>query len=180
MNSQERRSDLRVAIISTLVKKAHPHPLGRTAIMKLVYFLQALHKVPLGYDFRIYTYGPYDSQVLEDLKVAELKGALRSSAVGYAVGTGYAITPGPAVDEVVDRARSIQDFISKVALVLGDFGNRSAIDLEMSSTLVFVDQAEFSSDFQALARKVKEMKPRLEIANIVQEAKLLKKKGYIK
>jgi uncharacterized protein YwgA len=183
MNTQEPRADLRLATISALVKQAAPHSLGRTAVMKLVYFLQVLHKMPLGYDFRIYTYGPYDSQVLEDLKVAELKGAVKSAAVGYAVGTGYSITPGSEADAVVARSPSISEFLPKIAAVVDEFGNRSATDLEMASTLVFVDRTEMSSGrtitIADAVQKVKEMKPRLEPVRISQEATSLKGKGYI-
>jgi hypothetical protein len=183
MTNQESRADLRLATISALVQQASPHPLGRTAIMKLVYFLQTLRNVPLGYDFRIYTYGPYDSQVLEDLKIAELKSAVKSSVVGYAMGTGYAITPGMEAGSVVARSPSISSFMADIASVIADFGNRSAIDLEMASTIVFVDRIEASSGRPATipeaAQKVREMKPRLDVGRIVQEAHSLKEKGYI-
>ena len=183
MNTQGGRAELRLAAISALVKHAAPHPLGRTAVMKLVYFLQVLHKVPLGYDFRIYTYGPYDSQVLEDLKVAELKGAVRSAAVGYSMGTGYSITPGSEADAVVARSQSILDFMPQIMAVINDFGNRSATDLEMASTLVFVDRAETTSgrnmSIAEAVQKVREMKPRLEPNRISEEAGSLKARGYI-
>jgi uncharacterized protein len=182
MTLQGSRTDFRLATISALVKHA-PHALGRTAMMKLIYFLQTLHKVPLGYDFRIYTYGPYDSQVLEDLKVAELKGGVKSSVVGYAIGNGYAIAPGAEADAVVGRSSSVVDFIPKINSVLAEFGNRSATDLEMASTIVFVVRAEASSGkvvpLAEATRKVQEMKPRLDFNRILQEAIALKDKGYI-
>lgn len=182
MNIQDSRTDFRLATISALVKHAS-QALGRTAMMKLVYFLQTLHKVPLGYDFRIYTYGPYDSQVLEDLKIAELKGGVKSSVVGYAIGNGYAIAPGAEADAVVARSSLIADFMPKINAVLADFGNRTATDLEMASTIVFVVRAEASSGkviaLSEAAQKVREMKPRLDLNRILQEANALKSKGYI-
>jgi uncharacterized protein YwgA len=151
--------------------------------MKLVYFLQTLHDVKLQYDFRIYTYGPYDSQVLEDLKVAEIKGGVRSSIVEYPVGNGYAISSGDHVDEVVALSHSREDIMPKIRRVLSDFGSRSAIDLEMSSTIVFVAHSEASSGnivtLSGIAQKVREMKPRLDFNRILSEANTLKEKGYI-
>jgi len=35
--------------------------------MKLLYFLQEWKGVRLNYDFRLYTYGPFESEVLSDL-----------------------------------------------------------------------------------------------------------------
>ncbi|WP_428485494.1 hypothetical protein [Rhodopila sp.] len=151
--------------------------------MKLVYFPQTLRKVPLGYDFRIYTYGPYDGQVLEDLKVAELKGAVRSSEVGYSIGTGYAIVPGHEIDALLARSPAIQRYQADIISVISEFGNRSATDLEMASTLVFLDRTESLAGRQATvpdtARKVKEIKPRLDVDRILREAATLKEKGYI-
>lgn len=184
MNDQETLANLRLATISALVKSSAPqHALGRTAVMKLVYFLQVLHKFPLGYDFRIFTYGPYDSQVLEDLKVAELKGAVKSSIVGYSMGNGYLIKPSSEADAVVALSPMISELMPKIASVIEEFGNRSATDLEMASTLVFVDRTEMSPGREItiaeVVRKVKEMKPRLELSKISQEAAILKRKGYI-
>jgi hypothetical protein len=73
--------------------------------------------------------------------------------------------------------------MADIASVIADFGNRSAIDLEMASTIVFVDRIEASSGRPATipeaAQKVREMKPRLDVGRIVQEAHSLKEKGYI-
>ena len=69
MTAQERWL-FRLAVLSDLVQRA-PGRLGRTAIMKLAYFRQTVKEVPLGYNFRLYTYGPYDGDVLTDLSQAE-------------------------------------------------------------------------------------------------------------
>jgi hypothetical protein len=50
----------RIGLIARLVEKAPGQTLGRTAIVKFAFLLQALRKVPLKYDFRLYTYGPFD------------------------------------------------------------------------------------------------------------------------
>jgi hypothetical protein len=50
--------------------------------------------VPLGYSFRLYTYGPYDSQILEDLKIAEGRGAILCRKFDWQGGTGYEIKAG--------------------------------------------------------------------------------------
>ena len=43
---------------------------GEKLFVKLFYFLQELNGVPLGYDFRLFNYGPFDSEVLSDLSTA--------------------------------------------------------------------------------------------------------------
>lgn len=63
------------------------------------------------------------------------------------------------------------------------FGRRTALDLENVSTLVFTDRsaAERSNrlTFGELVRKVHEVKPRLAIHAIEQEARTLKELGLI-
>jgi hypothetical protein len=123
--------DLRTA---TIVALAEAHPgFGRTALMKLAYFLQTLHNVPLGYQFRLYTYGPYDGQVLEDLKIAEMIGAVRSQQVVTPVGMGYSIQPSGGVD---GGSSDLAPYRTAISAVAGEFAGRSAMDLEMASTIL--------------------------------------------
>jgi uncharacterized protein len=92
-------SALRLAILAALAQ-AHPG-FGRTALMKLAYFLQVLKGVPLGYSFRLYTYGLYDAQVLEDLKVGELTDVVRIAEKRTSFGVGSRIEPGPKAERVI-------------------------------------------------------------------------------
>src|SRR3972149_3482778 len=69
----------RLALITALVKEMPG--LGRTAIMKLPFFLVVLRNVPLDYDLRLYTYGPFDSNVLDDLSYAESLEAVKSELI---------------------------------------------------------------------------------------------------
>src|ERR1700674_384358 len=57
----------RLAVLTRLVKRSPMKDLGRTAIMKLAYFLTIVRDVPLGYRFTLYSYGPSDSSVLQDV-----------------------------------------------------------------------------------------------------------------
>ena len=130
-----------VALIARLVSRAPTKP-GRTALMKCLFFLVALRNLPLNYSFRLYTYGPFDSDVLDDLRYAEALGAVEGTLVAYPRGRGYVYTRGAKIEEVEKQA---EEFLSQhegsIDWVLKEFGNRSAIDLEMASTLVYVDRA---------------------------------------
>jgi len=81
----------RQSLIPTLAE-SHPEGyIGRTALMKYMYFLQTLRHVQLGYNFTIYTYGPFDSDVLSDLSTAEAMGIVTSEPISFAGGYGYRI-----------------------------------------------------------------------------------------
>lgn len=178
-------SSLRLATLAALVNEVEPHRgLGRTAVMKLTYFLQTLEGMPLGYDFRIYTYGPYDVQVLEDLKIAELVGAVVSHEYAHSYGYGYKIVAGEMVDRIIHSEPKIADHKSSVAWVVSEFGSRTAIDLEMVSTIVFIDRASFDDGenltTREIATRVKSIKPRLNLNNVENEAEALKAKSFLK
>jgi uncharacterized protein YwgA len=182
MNEQAIRN-FRVAIIAGLVQRSRSS-MGRTALMKLMYFLQTLYKVPVCYSFRLYTYGPYEAQVLEDLKVAEIECAVKSTVVQYPTGYGYEIEPAERTDAVIERAREeLAEHEVAIDSVIDSFGGRTAIDLEMAGTIVYVDRAsQASSETMSLsdiAARVHAIKPRLPLSRIEAEANRLVARGFL-
>src|SRR5262245_24920194 len=131
----------RVALIAEIVRRA-PTALGRTAVMKCLFFLKALRKVPLSYRFRLYTYGPFDSDVLYDLRYAESLAAVKSLLVAYSGGRGYEYEPGPQAEKISRQAAEfLKQYEESIDWIVKEFGNRSAMDLEMASTLVYIDRS---------------------------------------
>ncbi len=86
----------RIALIAQLAEIT-PN-LGRTALMKYCYFLQTIRKVPLGYSFSLYSYGPFDSDVLSDLGSAEALGGVKTRVEYHPGGYGYRIEKGERTD----------------------------------------------------------------------------------
>jgi uncharacterized protein YwgA len=172
-----------IALIAHLVALA-PTRLGRTALMKCLFFLKAVKHVPLPYSFRLYTYGPFDSNVLDDLQYAEALGAVRGTLVEYQRARGYEYESGPRIEEVERQAREfLFRYKESIDWVLNEFGNRSAIDLEMASTLVYIDRMIKRKKERAtlvdLARRVHDVKPHLTIDTIEREARSLEEKGLL-
>src|SRR5579872_1325193 len=91
----------RLGLLPTLVERASSGHIGRTALMKYMYFLQTLRGVPLGYNFSLYSYGPFDSDVLADLSSAEVLKIVEITPVEFPGGYGYRIRLGT-------RAKSAQ------------------------------------------------------------------------
>jgi len=77
------RSDAVFQRLALLAEFARRAKLGRTAIMKLCFFLQESRGLPLGYQFSLYSYGPFDSDVLSDISSAERMSLLKSNTVDY-------------------------------------------------------------------------------------------------
>jgi len=169
----------RIALLAELVKQA-PAKLGRTAIMKLMFFLKVLRNVPLPYDFRLYTYGPFDSDVLGDLAYAEALDAVRSAIVAYPGGYGYEYSAGPQAARIEEHDRDlVEQHRESIRWVLERFGHRSAVDLEMASTLVYIDRQKPGTSIPELAKKVSTVKPHLTLPAIEREARTLKEQALL-
>jgi len=132
--------------------------------MKMMYLLQTVKGLDLGYSFRLFTYGPYDSQVLDDLNFAERDGVVRSETFQWQGGSGYVIKAGPNSEQALSQAKgSLPEFDDALAWVTTQFGSRTASDLEVVSTIIFVDRAYSESgekiSSSELAKRVHEIKP---------------------
>ncbi|HWO33015.1 MAG TPA: hypothetical protein VNO32_29825, partial [Candidatus Acidoferrum sp.] len=84
----------RLGLLPVLAERGSSGQIGRTALMKYMYFLQTLRGVPLGYNFTMYSYGPFDSDVLSDLSSGEGMKVVTSTPVVFSGGYGYQIRPG--------------------------------------------------------------------------------------
>ena len=170
MNDEMRR---RIALLTRLVEKAPEKSLGRTAIMKLLYFLITLRRVPLGYYFTMYSYGPFDSTVLEDIDYAARLNALSVDIEVYPRGYGYVIQPGDAAESTKNLVSDfIQTHEADIDWVVSKFGDLSATDIELASTIVYVDQEwrqrGCGVSSQELVEHVSKIKPRFSREQIQQ------------
>lgn len=155
----------RIGLITAIISELQSRSVGRTAIMKLLYILQTVKGVPLNYDFRLYTYGPFDSEVLSDLDYAVSLDALSSDITYNANGYNYNIQLSEAAGYYTEKASDfLEEHRDEIEWVVNKFSHKSARDLELLSTTIFVDRAfsnrRESVDVEKLAQQVKEIKPR--------------------
>src|SRR5579883_852542 len=176
--------ETRIAVLARMVKAPLERPLGRIQIIKLFYFLQELKGVPLGYDFRLFNYGPFDSEVLGDLASACGLAVVSETPVFYARGYGYAITPGVNAEKF---SREFEEnapvLATQVDEVVREFGGLGAAELELQSTILFVDrewsQAGVLGTDQTLTSRVREIKPHFTEDTILARLHKMKEKGWI-
>jgi uncharacterized protein len=172
---------LRLAVISGFVERLSGK-LGRTAVMKLTFFLQELKGAPLGYAYRLYTYGPYDAQVLSDLKVAESVGAVTSDQFEWQGGSGYALSTGQRSISLSSREKEAFGKLSEdMDWVAEEFGGLTATELELESTIYFVWKAERERcpNAESVATAVKSIKPHHSLERIRERMGRLKDRGFI-
>jgi len=149
----------RLAVFVQFAEKTSGN-LGRTQLMKLCYFLQAFRGVPLGYNFSLYSYGPFDSEVLSDLQTAESMSVLHTEIQYYPGGYKYDIQPGEKGEKAKANASPfIAEHQRDIDWVSNKFGRWPAADLELASTIAYVSEEEGIEDRDELIERVKLVKP---------------------
>jgi len=182
MNNESR---IRAAVITTLAERYPTGNFGRTAVMKLCYFLQTLRHVPLGYRFSLYSYGPFDSEVLADLDYAEALGAISSEVVHFPSGAyGYRISPSGRATHLEDMAREfLNEYGDDLDWVIGEFGDLGSGELELASTIIFADRevARRGSrqSLRELVNRVHAVKPHFTESHIEHLANKLSAKEFL-
>jgi len=128
----------RLAFITEIAKR--DPDIGKTGMMKFLYLLQAIYKVPLSYDFEIYTYGPYCQTVMSDIEYAEFSDYLKVSPVEYPNGmNGYHIRTEAGSEQLLEKESTLLlKYSQEIDDVISFFGGKSAKELELYSTTVFV------------------------------------------
>ena len=172
-------------LIVELTQRLHERrpQLGKTALQKLVYLLQDVYGVDCGYDFRLYTYGPFTSELLHDLDVVESVGGVSVTSVRTELG-GYQIDPDKNAQSISNEA---EEFLSchseKLDALIEDYGHYSAKDLEIRATIVFVER-EMKRDRKRLTEDdlvqlVHDIKPYFPVSGIKSIVEELRSKRHV-
>lgn len=174
----------RASILAHMVSTSPEKKLGRTQIMKLFYFLQELKGVPLGYDFRLFTYGPFDSEVLSDLATSCNLGTVVERTVIYPRGYGYEITPSAQAILLSKELKTTDiELVDRVNDVVSEFGGFSAAELELRSTIHFVAREMTIDKPQVtpneIAERVRQIKPHFSLDTILDRIMIMKNQNYL-
>jgi uncharacterized protein YwgA len=143
----------------------------------MVYLLEKLKNVYVGYDFTFYTYGPFSSDLAADLDYLNTLGGVQ---IDYEPAINmYGISPGPNTARLTEKALEFLDN-NKAAIdeIVNRFGNRQAKELELLATLVYVAKSGLTEE-GPLTGKVKELKPRFDMTEIRAALKQLQGWEYL-
>ena len=156
--------------------------LGKTAVMKAVFMLQQVKGIELGYDFSIYTYGPYASDVMADIDDLVEEGFISSTMYPYNNYIGYRLEVTKSgeteisvqpMDDESQALKDISDFIR----------GKSAKDLELYSTIIYIANLYTKNAWgvgeKPIVEKVKEIKPHFSTGDIQGAYQRLKAIKYI-
>lgn len=169
-----------IAELAYRVKNKRPQ-FSKTALQKLIFLLQELYGVDCGYRFDFYIYGPYCSDIEIDLSTVESWSGVKIEPGDTYLG-GYNITTGKSNQIIRDKAK---DFLRKPEVakalkkLIKEFGSKSAKDLELISTIVYVAKAEKDISKEKLLDIVKSLKPRFSETEILDTITNLHNKKFI-
>lgn len=130
----------RMAILTSLVD--YTGELGRNRLMRLVYLLQTLGQVPLGYRFQLCFRGVYAPQVLGDVSAAESWEALQEGyhEQGKSVGV-YKIVLGNKAQNLLNSEREVVlRYDSDIRWVADEFRDYSDLEMEIIVLIVWIDR----------------------------------------
>jgi len=159
------------ALIYYLVKKMkEKYPssqIGKTVVQKLVYLLSR-HGVG-NFDYSLYHYGPYSSQVSSEITFAEEIGVLD---IKWIPDKGYLISGKPT-----SSFRNLLSYldkkeIAKINKIIQKYGRYNATDLSIIATALFLKENFDVNDISNLTLAVASLKPQFDknkISNLIEE-----------
>lgn len=173
------------ALIAELAQRLQTQPsqFGKTSLQKMIYLLQELKGVPIGYQFCLYTHGPFAAQILGDLDLVEALGAVKVQYVISGFG-GYQISPGNECESIRCKASEfLKENKETIDEVVNQFGKYSAKELELRSTIVYLDRdvkrSNKNLNRDSFIRLVKKIKPRFNEGTIAKALDELENKDYV-
>jgi uncharacterized protein YwgA len=152
----------RYALIAQLVhdyNAASGRIAGKKAVQKLFYVLQQRSKKVKHYGFSFYNYGVYSQELARDIAEAERYDFIN---VSYdEVTNAYSIRPSANFE-------SNEQFVPSYykAETCKDVFGRSAKELELITTIMFVCDEEKISDRKEILKRVRELKPKFSESEI--------------
>ena len=157
---------------------------GKTKLQKLIYLLQVIYGVKCGYDFKLYTYGPFTSQVLQDLDQVQSLDGVNVNLVPTDPG-GYQIEPGKNAAPVSKMEEGfLSGHKSDLDRLIKDYGAFSAKELELRATVVFVSRDMHADGKEvtvgSLTKVVRDIKLHFPIGEVRSVVEELEAKGHVK
>ena len=149
--------------------------IGKTVIQKMMYLLNRVSNVPTGYDHTLYTYGPYSSELSEDVAIVSAMGGVK---LNDGIRGGYEISPSENAPWILSKSNEfVTKYTSEIKKLVETFGKYKARELELRSTLIFLSQNDLKIEVEELKIQLLDLKPYFseeEVLNAIDELKKMK------
>lgn len=149
------------AIIAYIAKANQDKgPLGKKALQKLMHLSLELRGIPVGYNFNLYTYGPFSRELAGDVDLLDSMGLI--SVEFDASRNGYEIKSVEKSEDIISKSESFLNTVKgDLDFIVEKFGGRLAKELELSSMIAFILKNSLAdvNDDDAVIDKFLEIKP---------------------
>jgi len=170
----------RFDVIQYLVKSLNRA--GKIKIQKVMYFLQEAVGVPLGYEYVMYYYGPYSSQLDDTLSEMQGRGILNIMAFAHSGGwQGFDITLGKNADEAPQLPLEYKDEVERVVSFFNTIDDVK--DMELCATIHFVQailtEKGRPADKESVVNETHKLKPKFDQQTISEWYDRLEREGLL-
>ncbi|MDY6966715.1 MAG: hypothetical protein SVM80_12265 [Halobacteriota archaeon] len=139
-------------LVKEILEKYPNNQVGKTVVQKMAYFLTKTGVV--DFDYSMYHYGPYSSEVSGELNFAEESGLLE---INWKPNKGYFIEPKSDLNKFKNLLNEREmDAIRKTVEKYGEF---NAVQLSFISTALFLEE-RFNIESSRLVDVVHRLKPK--------------------
>lgn len=144
-----------ISYVVKRIKETYPATqISKTIVQKLIYLLS--RKDIVDFDYSLYHYGPYSSQVSSELNFAEEIGVI---VIDWIPGKGYFISPGPMYSTELLLKNTEKTERDTVDEVIQEYGNYNSIELSIITTALFLNKNFGVNDKDNLLEVVSSLKP---------------------
>jgi len=153
------REALILSLIEKLLEKGSW--CGETHIQKSAYFLQELLRVPLGFEFILYKYGPFSFDLSDELLSMQADDIVR---LNLRPPYGPSIQPGPMAERLKSLCpKTLKKYQKEVVFVADELGGYRVGDLESIATALYVirHRSGEKDDLHRKASYIREIKPHI-------------------
>lgn len=156
----------------------HVADLGKTKLHKLVYLIKEIGKVPVGFNFRFYNYGPYSDNLAETLDFVT---SLQGVKMKYdATVNMYEISAGENAAKLVEKANpELQNNKEAIDGILAAYGNNTAKELELITTIIYSNKNYEAKSVDILTQTTKNLKPKFSTNEIQASIRKLQAAGLL-
>lgn len=133
---------------------------GETHIQKLVYLMLMKNKIPFGYEYILYDYGPWSFDLAKDIKFLEAAHLVRK--LPDPSGFGFKYIPNEDVSLVREIYKSVRDetpWADKVNNIIEKYKDTHAKRLALLATFIYVYHKHPRENKAEVIELVKKIKP---------------------
>lgn len=141
---------------------------GETHLQKAVYFLQTLLRVPTDFDFILYKYGPFSSDLRTELASMRADGFLELVSQPQPYGPSLRVTP-VAENQLIKRwPKTLKRHKAAIDFVAAKLGTLGVGNLERLATALWVLREMPDKSKEAQAERLHEIKPHVSLVEATE------------